>query len=71
MAFTSTDRENVQAAMVRVVTDGIAATTVGNQTVTIKSVDEGSTLLALIENDLAAGRNAMGLRFRKFTPTYT
>lgn len=66
--FTTTDRDNVKAALVKQAVDGFATTTVGGQSVTIKSLDEGLRLLAVINADLAADQEHFGLRMVTLVP---
>lgn len=66
--FTTTDRDNVKAALVTAATDGFASVTVGGQTVTKKTVDELLKLLAVINADLAADQDHFGLRMVTLVP---
>lgn len=66
--FTTTDRDNVKAAMVTLVTDGIATVTVGGQTVTVKTIDDAERLLKMINADLASDQTHFGLRMVTLVP---
>lgn len=52
MAFTQTDLESVQTAMIRLAVDGIAEATVGSETVVATSMDQLERLLKIIKTDL-------------------
>lgn len=69
--FTTTDRDAVKAAMVRLATDGVATVTIGGETVTVKSLDELNRMLQLINSDLASAKDHFGLRMTKLVPPGT
>ena len=69
--FTTTDRDAVKAAMVRLATDGIATVTIGGQTVTVKSLDELNKMLQVINSDLASAQEHFGMRMTKLVPPGT
>ncbi len=66
--FTTTDRDNIKAAMVSFAVDGFAAVTIGGQTTTVKSLDELRRMLEMVQADLASGKSHFGLRMTKLVP---
>lgn len=66
--FTTTDRDNVKAAMVALAVDGFASVTIGGQTTTVKSLDELRRLFDMIQQDLATAVPRHGLRMVKTVP---
>lgn len=72
MAFTQTDLNSIDAAMVTAAIDGVASVTVGGQTVVSKSLDELRRLREMIVGELssASGRPGIGLRFQQINPVY-
>lgn len=69
--FTTTDRDAVKAAMVRLATHGIATVTIGGETTTVKSLDELNRMLQLINADLASAKEHFGIRMTKLVPPGT
>jgi hypothetical protein len=71
MAFTSADKLAIERAMVTLAVDGIAAVTVGGQSVTVKSMSELESLLKLVNADLVSTtRPGQGVRIQKIRPYY-
>jgi hypothetical protein len=66
--FTTTDRDNVKAAMVTLAVSGFATVTVGGQTVTVKALDELRRMLDMINADLASDQTHFGLRMITLVP---
>jgi len=66
--FTTTDRDNVKAAMVTFAVAGFATVIVGGQTVTVKALDELRRMLDMINADLASDQTHFGLRMVTLVP---
>jgi hypothetical protein len=66
--FTTTDRDNVKAAMVALAVSGFATVTVGGQTVTVKALDELRRMLEMINADLASEQTHFGLKMVTLVP---
>lgn len=72
MAFTQTDLNNIDAAMVTLAVDGFARVKVGLQEVEVKSIDELRKLRELVAGELVASsdRPGLGLRLHQIHPVY-
>ena len=68
MAFSQTDLDNIDAALVRFAVDGFASVTVGGQTTAIKSLDELIRLRKMIADQVASSSPNSGLRIRQLVP---
>lgn len=70
MAFSQTDLDNIDAAMVTLAVDGIASVTVGGQTVQAKNLDELRRLREMVAQDVAADSApaGRGIRLSQLTP---
>lgn len=66
--FTTTDRDNVKAALIQLAVDGVVTVSVGGQSVTTRSVDELNRLLQIIQQDLASANARCGMRMIKTIP---
>lgn len=66
--FTTTDRDNVKAALIQLAVDGVVTVSVGGQSVTTRSVDELNRLLQIIQQDLASANARGGMRMIKTIP---
>lgn len=66
--FTTTDRDNVKAAIVTAAVSGYASVTVAGQTVQSRSLADLTKLLELIQADLASGTSLGGMRIRQLVP---
>lgn len=66
--FTTTDRDNVVAALVQATIDGFASVTVGGQTITRVPLADIEKILARINADLASDKDKFGLRMIKLIP---
>jgi len=68
MAFTTTDLDNIDTAMVSFAVNGFASVTVGGQTTAIKSLDELIRLRKMIADQVTATGTHGGLRIRQLVP---
>lgn len=68
MAFTAADVAAIEAAMVTAAVDGIASVTVDGQTVTARSLDELTRLLAMVRSQVVAADTSGGMRIRTLVP---
>lgn len=72
MAFTSTDLDNIDAAIVTAAIEGIASVTIAGQTVESRSLDELRKLRSEIASLITPLRSedAFGLTTRTIKPVY-
>lgn len=66
--FTTTDRDNVKAAIVTAAVSGFASVTIAGETVASKSLSELMKLLEVIQADLATSQPHGGMRFTQLVP---
>lgn len=73
MAFSQTDLDNIDAAMVTAAVSGYASVTVNGQTVASKTLDELRRLRDMVSGQLtsASNRPGLGLRFQQIKPVYS
>ena len=70
MAFTQTDLDNIDAALVTAAIEGLASVTVAGQSVTNRSLDELRRLRSMIATEIAADASGGtgGFRLRQLVP---
>ena len=68
MAFTQSDLDLIDAAMVTFAIEGIVSVTVAGQTVTARNLDELRRLRELIAADVTAAGTHGGIRLRQMVP---
>ena len=69
MAFSQTDLDNIDAAMVTAAVDGIASVTVAGQSVTSRSLDELRRLRSMVAAEVSADNSdATGFRLKVLKP---
>ena len=68
MAFSAADIAAIEAAMVIAAVDGIASVTIDGQTVTARSLDELTRLLAMVRSQVTASATTGGMRIRTLVP---
>lgn len=66
--FTTTDRDNVKAAIVEAAVNGFATVTIAGETVTAKPLADLMKLLDIIQADLATAQPHGGMRITQLTP---
>jgi hypothetical protein len=65
-----TQLEDLDEAIQRLATEGIATVAIGNKTVTVKSLDELLAWRKQLQADSAANRVGAGFGMQKIIPTY-
>jgi tRNA A37 methylthiotransferase MiaB len=69
--FTTTDRDNVKAALITAATEGVASVSVAGQSVQAYNLDQLRKLLEYILADLATENTHGGMRLRQMVPGET
>lgn len=66
--FTTTDRDNVKAAIVTAAVNGFASVTIAGETTAVKPLSELMDLLKVIQQDLATSQPHGGMRLTQLVP---